>query len=39
MSRWRGEFTTGELYQFYILPQSRVIIAAECIGEKNSLYR
>ena len=32
------EFTTGELYQFYILPQSRVIIAAEGIGEKNSLY-
>ncbi len=33
------EFTTGELYQFYILPQSRAIIAAEGIGEKNSIYR
>ena len=33
------EFTTGELYQFYVLPQSRAIIAAEGIGEKNSVYR
>ena len=33
------EFTTGELYQFYILPQSRAIIAAEGVGEKNSIYR
>lgn len=32
------EFNTGELYQFYVLPQSRVIIAAERIGEKNSIY-
>ena len=33
------EFNTGELYQFYILPQSRAIIAAEGTGEKNSIYR
>ena len=33
------QFKTGELYQFYVLPQSRVIIAAEGIGEKNSVYR
>ncbi|MCY3781979.1 MAG: hypothetical protein OXG78_16820 [Chloroflexi bacterium] len=32
------EFTTGELYQFYVLPQSRAVIAAEGIGEKNSIY-
>jgi len=32
------QFKTGELYQFYVLPQSRVIIAAEGIGEKNSVY-
>ena len=32
------QFQTGELYQYYILPQSRVIIAAEGIGEKNSVY-
>ncbi len=32
------EFNTGELYQFYVLPQSRAIIAAEGIGEKNSIY-
>ena len=31
-------FTTGELYQYYVLPQSRVIIAAEGIGEKNWVY-
>lgn len=32
-------FVTGELYQFYILPQSRVIIAAESVGEKDPHYR
>ena len=32
------QFKTGELYQYYVLPQSRVIIAAEGIGEKNSVY-
>ena len=32
------QFTTGELYQHYILPQSGVIIAAERIGEKDSIY-
>lgn len=32
------EFVTGELYQYYVLPQSSVIIAAESIGEKNSAY-
>lgn len=32
------QFSTGELYQYYVLPQSRVIIAAERIGEKNSVY-
>ena len=31
-------FTTGELYQFYVLPQSRVIVAAEGIGETDSRY-
>ena len=30
------EFVTGELYQFYVLPQSGVIISAESVGEKNS---
>lgn len=33
-----GAFITGELYQFYVLPQSRVIIAAESTGEKISRY-
>ena len=32
------QFITGELYQYYVLPQSRVIIAAEGIGEKNWVY-
>ncbi|MCY3832885.1 MAG: hypothetical protein OXG85_07695 [Chloroflexi bacterium] len=32
------QFVTGELYQYYVLPQSSVIIAAESIGEKNSVY-
>lgn len=32
------EFITGELYQFYVLPQSGVIIAAESVGEKSSNY-
>ncbi len=32
------QFVTGELYQYYVLPQSGVIIAAESVGEKNSLY-
>lgn len=32
------QFKTGELYQYYVLPQSRVIIAAEGIGEKNPAY-
>jgi hypothetical protein len=32
------QFKTGELYQYYVLPQSRVIIAAEGIGEKNSAF-
>ena len=31
-------FTTGELYQFYVLPQSRVIVAAEGTGEKDLRY-
>ena len=34
-----SEFTTGELYQFYILPHSGVIIAAELTGEKSFGYR
>ena len=32
------QFVTGELYQYYVLPQSGVVIAAEGIGEKNSRY-
>ena len=32
------QFITGELYQYYVLPQSGVVIAAESIGEKNSPY-
>ncbi len=32
------QFTTGALYQYYVLPHSGVIIAAESIGEKNSHY-
>jgi tetrahydromethanopterin S-methyltransferase subunit G len=32
------QFITGELYQYYVLPQSGVVIAAECIGEKISRY-
>jgi len=32
------QFITGELYQYYVLPQSGVVIAAESIGEKNSRY-
>ncbi len=32
------EFTTGELYQYYVLPQSGVIIAAESVGEKTAHY-
>lgn len=32
------QFVTGELYQYYVLPQSGVVIAAESIGEKNSRY-
>ncbi len=32
------EFVTGELYQYYVLPQSCVVIAAESIGEKTSHY-
>ncbi len=32
------QFTTGDLYQFYILPQSGVIIAAEAIDEKSQRY-
>lgn len=32
------QFVTGELYQYYVLPQSSVVIAAESIGEKNSRY-
>ena len=32
------QFITGELYQYYVLPQSGVVIAAEGIGEKNSAY-
>ena len=32
------EFTTGELYQYYVLPQSGVIIAAEIVGEKTAHY-
>ncbi len=32
------QFTTGDLYQHYVLPQSGVIIAAERIGEKDSQY-
>ena len=32
------QFITGELYQYYVLPQSSVVIAAESIGEKNSRY-
>ncbi len=31
-------FTTGELYQYYVLPLSGVIIAAESVGEKDSHY-
>jgi len=29
----------GELYQYYVLPHSRVIIAAEAIGETAAQYR
>lgn len=32
------QFTTGDLYQHYVLPQSGVIIAAERIGEKDSNF-
>ncbi len=32
------QFVTGELYQYYVLPQSDVVIAAESIGEKTSRY-
>lgn len=32
------QFVTGELYQYYVLPQSGVVVAAESIGEKNSRY-
>lgn len=32
------QFGTGELYQLYVLPQSRVIIAAEKTGEKGMGY-
>ena len=32
------QFVNGELYQYYVLPQSGVVIAAESIGEKNSRY-
>ena len=32
------QFITGDLYQYYVLPQSGVIIAAESTGEKNSRY-
>lgn len=32
------QFVTGDLYQYYVLPQSGVVIAAEGIGEKNSRY-
>ena len=32
------QFVTGELYQYYVLPQSSVVIAAESIGEKTPRY-
>lgn len=32
------QFGTGELYQLYVLPQSRVVIAAEKVGEKGTGY-
>ena len=32
------EFTTGDLYQYYVLPQSLVIIAAERTGEKSAHF-
>ncbi len=32
------QFGTGELYQLYVLPQSRVVIAAEKTGEKGTGY-
>ena len=33
------QFTTGELYQLYVLPQAGVIIAAEKISEKQAYYQ
>lgn len=33
-----AQFGTGELYQLYVLPQSRVVIAAEKVGEKGTGY-
>ena len=33
------QFTAGELYQLYVLPQAGVIIAAETISEKQAYYR
>lgn len=32
------QFTAGELYQFYVLPQAGVVIAAEVISEKSAYY-
>ncbi|MCY4146847.1 MAG: hypothetical protein OXE95_14370 [Chloroflexi bacterium] len=34
------QFTTGALYQFYVLPQTHLIVAAECIDESGgALFR